>query len=114
MESPWSNAKPAYRCRHGHTSAAAPDPGRAKNAYIREDRLLPQLPPLHLLLTGSAPAAGRRRRTRRGADAKPPVSPEDVVGFLRERGIILTRDRAASVLKADAAEATETFTGKAG
>jgi site-specific DNA recombinase len=45
MESAWSNGKPAYRCRHGHTSAAPPDPGRPKNAYVREDRILPQLLP---------------------------------------------------------------------
>jgi hypothetical protein len=52
MESAWSNGKPAYRCRHGRTSAAPPDPGRAKNAYIREDRILAHLPVLHLMLTG--------------------------------------------------------------
>jgi site-specific DNA recombinase len=90
MESAWSNGKPAYRCGHGHTSAAAPDQGRARNAYVREDRLLPQLPALHLLLAGVEPAAGRRRRTRRGIDARPQVSAEDAVGFLRERGITLT------------------------
>jgi site-specific DNA recombinase len=27
MESAWSNGKAAYRCRHGHTSAADPNPG---------------------------------------------------------------------------------------
>jgi hypothetical protein len=32
MESAWSNGKPAYRCRHGHTSASRPGQGRAKNA----------------------------------------------------------------------------------
>jgi site-specific DNA recombinase len=37
MESAWSNGKPAYRCRHGHTSAAPPDPARPKNAQIREE-----------------------------------------------------------------------------
>jgi site-specific DNA recombinase len=32
MESAWSNGKPAYRCRHGHTTTAAPpDPERPKN-----------------------------------------------------------------------------------
>ena len=72
MESAWSNGKAAYRCRHGHTSAATPDPGRPKNAYIREDRILPHLPALHLLLTGTQPA--RRRRTRRGADTRPQAS----------------------------------------
>ena len=65
MESAWSNGKPAYRCRHGHTTAVKPDPGRPKNANVREDRILPHLPALHLQLTD--PAAGqRRRRTRRG------------------------------------------------
>ena len=69
MESAWSNGKPAYRCRHGHTSAAASDPGRPKNAYIREDRIVPHLPALHLLLTEPA-GEGRRRRTRRGVDVR--------------------------------------------
>jgi site-specific DNA recombinase len=36
MESAWSNGKPAYRCRHGHTSAAPPDPVRPKNGYLRD------------------------------------------------------------------------------
>jgi len=57
MESAWSNGKAAYRCRHGHTSAAPPDPGRPRNAYVREDRILPQLPALYRLLTGPDPGA---------------------------------------------------------
>jgi hypothetical protein len=113
MESAWSNGKPAYRCRHGHTSATPPDPGRARNVYVREDRLLPRLPALHLLLTGAEPSAGRRRRTRRGADARPAVSPEDVIGFLRENDVTLTWDQAAATLKPGTAEAMKTFTVKA-
>ncbi len=93
MESAWSNGKAAYRCRHGHTSAAPPDPARPKNAYVREDRILPHLPALHLLLTGTEPA--RRRRTRRGADTRPQASAQDVIGYLRARGITLTYDPAA-------------------
>ena len=31
MESAWANGKPAYRCRHGHSTASAPDPDRSKN-----------------------------------------------------------------------------------
>ena len=71
MESAWSNGKPAYRCRHGHTSATGTDPARPKNAYIREDRILPHLPALHLLLTGlprtpgGGPAAGAAADRRR-------------------------------------------------
>jgi hypothetical protein len=41
LESCWANNRPAYRCRHGHTSATARDPTRPKNLYIREDRILP-------------------------------------------------------------------------
>jgi hypothetical protein len=104
MESAWSNGKAAYRCRHGHTSAAPPDPARPKNAHIREDRVLPHLPALHLLLAGADPAARRRRRTRRGAGTRPQAGPEDVIGYLRERGITLTYDPAAGTLQADTAK----------
>jgi hypothetical protein len=51
MESAWSNGKPAYRCRHGHTTASAPDSERPKNAYVREALILPHLAALHLMLT---------------------------------------------------------------
>ena len=113
MESAWSNGNPAYRCRHGHTSAAAPDPARPKNAYIREDRILAHLPALHLLLTGSSAVAGRRRRTRRGADTRPQAGAEDVIGYLRDRGITLTYDPAAGTLQAGTCEAAKTVIRKA-
>ena len=113
MESAWSNGKPAYRCRHGHTSATPPDPGRPGNAYVREDRILPRLPALYLLLTGTEPATARRRRTRRGADVRPAVSPEEAIGYLREHQITLTWDQAAGTLRAGTAEAIKTTTGKA-
>jgi site-specific DNA recombinase len=114
MESAWSNGNPAYRCRHGHTSAAMPDPGRPKNAYIREDRILPHLPTLHLLLTGTQPAAVRRRRTRRGADARPQAGADDVIGYMRDRGVTLTYDPAAGTLQAGTCEAIKTIIRKAG
>ena len=73
MESAWSNGKPAYRCRHGRTSAMAPDPARPKNTYIREDKLLPHLPALHLLLTDPCRArpAPHPRRSRRNGHREP-------------------------------------------
>ena len=117
MESAWSNGRPAYRCRHGHTSAAPPDPGQPGNAYVREDRALAQLPGPVSLLTGTAPAtARRRRRTRRGADVRPTAaSPEKAVGYLRENEIALTYDQATGTLRATAstAGAAKTITGKA-
>jgi hypothetical protein len=112
MESAWSNGRAAYRCRHGHTSAVPPDPGRPGNAYVREDRVLPRLPALHLLLS-EAPAEERRRRTRRGADVRQQASPEDVIGYLREHAITLTFDPAAGTLHAGTAEAAQTITVKA-
>src|SRR5580693_5458909 len=40
LESAWSNSRPAYRCRHGHTSATHPEPGRPPNTYVREDQIM--------------------------------------------------------------------------
>ena len=109
MESAWSNGKPAYRCRHGHTTASKPGPARVKNAYIREDRILPHLPALHLQLT--QPDMGqRRRRTRRGIDVRCHANPEDVTGYLRERQITVTYDPASGALAAGTAETARTIT----
>lgn len=36
----WVHDRPGYRCRHGHTSASPPSPGRPKPLYLREDLLL--------------------------------------------------------------------------
>ena len=108
MESAWSNGKPAYRCRHGRTSATAPDPPRLKNTYVREDKLLPHLPALHLLLTN--PAARARRRTRAGAEVRSTVSPGEVIAYLREHEITITWNPAA--LQARAPETAKTVTVK--
>jgi hypothetical protein len=108
MESAWTNGKPAYRCRHGRTSVMAPDPARAKNTYVREDKLLPHLPALHLLLAG--PATRARRRTRAGADVRTTVSPGEVIGYLREHEITLTWDPAAAALQARATKTAKTVT----
>jgi site-specific DNA recombinase len=50
LESAWSNGKPAYRCRHGHTTATHLEPSRPKNTYIREDQILPHLAAVAILL----------------------------------------------------------------
>jgi site-specific DNA recombinase len=87
-------------------------PPRPKNAYVREDRILAHLPALYLLLTGAHPA--RRRRTRRGADTRPQTRAEDVIGYVRARGITLTYDPAAGTLQAGTREAIKTIIRKAG
>jgi site-specific DNA recombinase len=108
MESAWSNGKPAYRCRHGHTTASARHPDRPRNAYVREDRILPHLPALHLQLTEPA-APRRRRRTRRGLDTRQQASPAEVIRHLHEHQVSLTYDPASSALSARTAEATQTI-----
>src|SRR5271165_862500 len=111
MESAWSNGKAAYRCRHGRTSAMAPDPARPKNTYVREDKLLPHLPALHLLLT--SPAVRARRRTRAGADVRDTASPGEVIAYLREHEITLTWNPAAATVQARATQTAKTATVKA-
>jgi site-specific DNA recombinase len=110
MESAWSNGKPAYRCRHGRTSAMAPDPAQPRNAYVREGTILPHLPAMHLLLT--TPAVRARRRTRGGADVRPAASPRDVIAYLREHEITLTWDPAAATMQARAAKTAAAVTAK--
>jgi site-specific DNA recombinase len=111
MESAWSNGKPAYRCRHGHTTARAPGSERPQNAYVREALITTHLAALHLLLT--EPAGGPRRRTRRGIDVRHQASPEDVIAYLREQQITLIYDPATSTLHAGAVSAAQTITLKA-
>ncbi|GAA4256347.1 recombinase family protein [Dactylosporangium darangshiense] len=42
FESCWSHGRPAYRCRHGQTSAR-PRRDRIRNLYVREDRVVTML-----------------------------------------------------------------------
>jgi site-specific DNA recombinase len=111
MESAWSNCRPAYRCRHGRTSAMAPDPARPKNTYVREDKLLPHLPALHQLLT--SPVVRARRRTRAGTDVRDTASPGEVIAYLRAQEITITWNPAAAALQARATDAAKTVTVKA-
>jgi site-specific DNA recombinase len=109
MESSWSNGKAAYRCRHGHTSAAAPDPGHPKNAYIREDRAMEHLPALHLILTRTELSSARRRRTRSGVDVRPALSPQAAARFLRDNGVVVVYDQATGTLHADTSGTMKTI-----
>ncbi|MEV0376002.1 hypothetical protein AB0I10_40910 [Streptomyces sp. NPDC050636] len=96
MESCWSNHRPAYRCRHGHTSATPPDPGRPSNAYVREDHILPHLPALLVRLTATAADA----KLPQPGSSTPPTE-ADAVGHLRAKALTLTFDPATRTLAAD-------------
>ena len=74
---------PARAHQRGHIG-----PVPAEERLCPRGPLLPQLPAVHLLLTG--PAERARRRTRRGADVGAPASPGEVIGYLRENEITLT------------------------
>jgi len=113
MDSAWSSGRAAYRCRHGHTSAAGPDPGRPRNAYLREDRALARLPALHLMLNQAELPRLRRRRTRRGVDVRPAVSPQDAARFFRETETVLVYDLTAGTLNVGKTDITESVIRKA-
>ena len=90
LESAWSNGRPAYRCRHGHTSATRPDPGRVKNTYVREDQILPHLAAIAILLRGSGQAPSR---TGYGTtQVTTPTQAADLIDSLRTAGVTLTYD----------------------
>jgi site-specific DNA recombinase len=86
----------------------APDPDRPKNNYIREDKLLPHLPALQLLLT--TPAVRARRRTRAGVTGA--ASPGEVIVYMREHEITLTWNPAAATLQACGSQTAKTATVK--
>ncbi|NYV74470.1 recombinase family protein [Streptomyces sp. UH6] len=98
MESHWVHQHPGYRCRHGHTSAARPNPARTPNAYVREDQVLPRLPALHLRLTGHVDTA---RHESAHPDPVSPPTVEQAVAHLRDEEITLVYDPAARTLTAD-------------
>ena len=113
LESCWANSRPAYRCRHGYSSAVTPDPARPKNLYVREDHILPHLPALHVRTGAQPPAGQRRRRTRRRVQVSPAVSEQDVIDYLRARQITLTYDPQTKTLQADIPEAPAAAIGRA-
>src|SRR6266481_3702857 len=78
--------RPAYRCRHGYTSAAVPDPARPKNTYVREDQILPHLAALAILLAG--PAAKPVRGSRGRAQLTGPDGTAALIDQLRADGTV--------------------------
>jgi site-specific DNA recombinase len=96
LESAWSHGRPAYRCRHGHISAAVPDPARPKTTYLREDEILPHLTALAILRAESG-AQDRARQV--GITA--PAQVADLIDQLRADGVVLTYDPQERTLRAD-------------
>ncbi|MFI6354479.1 recombinase family protein [Streptomyces sp. NPDC050743] len=101
MESHWTHHRPGYRCRHGHTSATQPDPGRAPNAYLREDQVLPHLPALYLRLTSRLGRPGSASVSRYAVHP----TPTQAIAHLRSEEITLTYDPAVRTLTANTPQA---------
>jgi len=97
LESAWSNGKPAYRRRHGHTSATRPNPNRPKNLYIREDKILPRLAALAILHVGGASPPANSKPSR--AAMTPPAQAAGPIDHLRATGVSLIYDPASHVLR---------------
>jgi hypothetical protein len=89
LESCWSYGRPAYRCRHGYSSATVPDPARPKNTYVREDQVLPHLAALAILLAGDA---GQDAGNRALAQLTGPDCTAAMIDRLRAGGTVLTYD----------------------
>ncbi|MGH3260201.1 MAG: zinc ribbon domain-containing protein, partial [Streptosporangiaceae bacterium] len=81
LESAWSNGKPAYRWRHGYTSASVPGPGRPKNLHVREDQILPRLAALAILHASDGHAS--RSGTQPRALVTAPAHAADLIDQLR-------------------------------
>ena len=87
LESAWSNGKPAYRCRHGSTSATGPDPRRPRNTYVREDQILPHLAALAIRHVGSGQA-----RDGGTVQVIAPAEAADLIDRLRASRVTLMYD----------------------
>jgi hypothetical protein len=112
LESAWSYGRPAYRCRHGHTSAARPDPGRPKTTYVREDEVLPHLAAIGILLASPAGKPGRQNRSL--AQVTGPADAAALIDRLRVDGVVLTYDPDSRTLRADDAPSVTTGRDTAG
>ncbi|MGG2460091.1 hypothetical protein ACO0M4_09760 [Streptomyces sp. RGM 3693] len=95
MESCWVYHRAAYRCSHGHSSATTPEPGRPRNAYVREDHILPHLPALAMRIT-----AAQDGEIPKPGTGTPPTESE-AIERLRAEGITLTYDPKANTVTTD-------------
>jgi site-specific DNA recombinase len=97
LESAWSNGRPAYRCRHGYSSATRPQPGRPGNTYVREDQILPHLAALAILIASDGePGPGDRDL----AQLTRPADTAALIDRLRANGSVLTYDPDEKTLRA--------------
>ena len=100
LESAWSNGKPAYRCRHGYTSASSPDSRRPGNTYVREDQILPHLAALAILLGDDT------------TQVTAPCQASGLIDRLRTARITLTYDPDTRTIRTGASDAVAVTIGQ--
>ena len=110
LESAWSYGRPAYRCRHGYSSATVPDPAPPKNAYVREDQILPHLAAIAILLAASAGISGPE--SGGSAQVTGPADGAVLIDRLRAGGVVLTYDPDGRTLHAGGHDAPPVVIGK--
>jgi hypothetical protein len=109
LESCWSNGKPAYRCRHGYSSAVVAGPeGRPANAYVREEQVLPHLAAIAILL-----ATPDRPGSHGHAQLAGPDATAVLIDRLRAEGRVLTFDPDSGMLRAGGPDAPAVVLGTA-
>jgi site-specific DNA recombinase len=86
-----------------------PVPGRPKNLYVREDKILPHLAALAIVLTGRGQTAGRKKHGT--MHLTPAAQAGELIEQLRARGVTLTYDPATQALRADTEDGTAVTVG---
>jgi DNA invertase Pin-like site-specific DNA recombinase len=109
LESSWSNGRPAYRCRHGYTSAIRPDLTQLKNAYVREDQITPHLAALAILLASHDNARGHPDQA---GQVTGPAQATQLIDHLRSSGRTLTYDPQFRTLRTDTQDAVAVTIGR--
>ena len=107
LESAWSNGRPAYRCRHGHASAATPEPGRPRNAMCVKIRSCRTWRPLPF----SSPAAASPAATA-PCKSPPPPRPRTSSTGLRDSGAVLTYDPETRTIRTGSSEPVAVTVGR--
>ncbi len=107
LESAWSNGKPAYRCRHGYTSAATPEPDRPRNAYVREDQILPHLAAVAIILASGGQPGGNST-----VQFTAPAGTADLIDRLRDSGAVLTYDTETQTIRTSGSDPVAVTTGR--
>jgi hypothetical protein len=107
LESAWSNGKPAYRCRHGYTSATGPEPGRPKTTYVREEQILPHLAAVAILLASRGQIQGSGT-----VQVTAPAQTACLIDQLRTAGVTLTYDPGTRTIRTGDSSAVAVTVGR--